>query len=152
RAIAAIAYEVEPLEAPARLVVQSELVANEPLPPPPVSNDPRLAPLLEAALHSEDHGCRGLAVELVHRTTTSGLRVAAGMDHLIDAPRGTKSSCESAPDVGRVTVTTELQPGQRLRIIKFVAYGWSSNRSRQALRDQVAAALTAARRTGWEGL
>ncbi len=32
RAIAAILYEVEPLDTPARLVVQYELVANEPLP------------------------------------------------------------------------------------------------------------------------
>ncbi|MGB3683950.1 MAG: hypothetical protein WA990_15850, partial [Rubrobacteraceae bacterium] len=32
RAVAAILYEVEPLDTPARLVAQSELVANEPLP------------------------------------------------------------------------------------------------------------------------
>ncbi|HEX2275397.1 MAG TPA: glycosyl hydrolase family 65 protein, partial [Acidimicrobiales bacterium] len=35
---------------------------------------------------------------------------------------------------------------------KLLAYGWSSLRSRQALRDQVVAALIAARATGWEGL
>ena len=34
RAVAAVLYEVEPLDAPARLVVQSELVANEPMPAP----------------------------------------------------------------------------------------------------------------------
>src|SRR5258705_4549040 len=33
RAIAAIRYEVEPLEDPARLILQSELVANQDLPP-----------------------------------------------------------------------------------------------------------------------
>ena len=32
RAVAAIAYEVEPLDGPARVVLQSELVANEQLP------------------------------------------------------------------------------------------------------------------------
>ena len=37
-----------------------------------------------------------------------------------------------------------LQPGQRLRIVKFVAYGWSSRARCPPLRDQVAAALTAA--------
>ena len=35
RAVAAVLYEVEPLDAPARVVVQSELVANEPMPPAP---------------------------------------------------------------------------------------------------------------------
>ncbi|HEX2062791.1 MAG TPA: glycosyl hydrolase family 65 protein, partial [Acidimicrobiales bacterium] len=37
-------------------------------------------------------------------------------------------------------------------ILKLLAYGWSSVRSRQALWDQVAGALTAANHTGWEGL
>jgi alpha,alpha-trehalose phosphorylase len=37
-------------------------------------------------------------------------------------------------------------------VVKFLAYGWSSQRSTAALRDQVAAALAEARQTGWEGL
>ena len=37
-------------------------------------------------------------------------------------------------------------------MVKFLAYGWSAERSPPALRDQVAAALTAARQGGWEGL
>ena len=36
--------------------------------------------------------------------------------------------------------------------MKFITYGWSVVRSVPALRDQVAAALLAARQTGWEGL
>src|SRR5205085_1667247 len=36
--------------------------------------------------------------------------------------------------------------------IKFIAYGWSSERSLAAIRDQVAAALEGARHAGWEGL
>jgi alpha,alpha-trehalose phosphorylase len=39
-----------------------------------------------------------------------------------------------------------------LRIVKFLAYGWSAQRSRPALRDQVHAALDGARFTGWDGL
>jgi alpha,alpha-trehalose phosphorylase len=49
-------------------------------------------------------------------------------------------------------VSTELRPGQTLRIVKFLAYGWSSQRSLPAVRDQVDAALAAAKRTGWDGL
>jgi len=36
--------------------------------------------------------------------------------------------------------------------VKLLAYGWSSQRSLPALRDQVDAALAAAKRTGWDGL
>src|SRR5438876_9245330 len=57
RAIAAISYEVEPLDAPIRVVVQSELVANEAL--PPQSKDPRVGAALESALESEEHGTGG---------------------------------------------------------------------------------------------
>src|SRR5207244_9876906 len=40
----------------------------------------------------------------------------------------------------------------RLRIVKLISYGWSSQRSRSAIHDQIIAALTAAQLTGWEGL
>jgi alpha,alpha-trehalose phosphorylase len=49
-------------------------------------------------------------------------------------------------------VVTVLRPGQRLRVVKYLGYGWSATRSPQALRDQAAAALTGARYTGWQGL
>jgi alpha,alpha-trehalose phosphorylase len=152
RAIVAISYEIEPVDQAARFVVQSELVANEAMPISVLSHDPRQAAALEAPLLSEEHACQDLRAELVHRTRVSGLRVAAAMDHLVDGPETTSSRADSMPDMGRVTVTCRLEPGQKLRIVKFVAYGWSSRRSRSALRDQVAAALTAARETGWDGL
>jgi alpha,alpha-trehalose phosphorylase len=152
RAIAAISYTVEPLDAATRLVVQSELVANEPMPEAMLSSDPRQAALLETPLRSEDHGARGQAVEMVHCTSASGLRVAAGMDHVVEGPPGTLVSCESSPDMGRLTITTRLEPGECLRITKLLGYAWSSSRSRQALRDQVAAALAGAQQVGWAGL
>jgi alpha,alpha-trehalose phosphorylase len=149
RAIAAVCYEVEPLDGPARVVVQSELVANEPLPPP--DDDPRAAAVLEAPLRAEFDGTDGMRAVLVHRTDASGLRVAAAMDHVIDGP-DVQVAAESTADVARVSATTELQPGQTLRLVKLVGYGWSSVRSLPAVRDQVIGAVEAARRTTWEGL
>jgi alpha,alpha-trehalose phosphorylase len=152
RAIAAIVYEVEAVGGTARIGVQSELVANEPGGVAGNANDPREAAALEAPLVSEDHAHNALRVSLVHCTRQSGLRMAAGMDHVVEGPEGTVTSSESEPDLGRVTVSTELQPGEKLRIVKFLGYGWSSQRSLPSLRDQVHLALAAARRTGWEGL
>jgi len=74
------------------------------------------------------------------------------MDHVVEGPDGLDVEGESYPDVGRVTITGYLQPGERLRLIKFVSYGWSAVRSLPAVRDQVEAALAAARHTGWDGL
>jgi alpha,alpha-trehalose phosphorylase len=151
RAVAAILYEVEPLGAPARLVVQSELVANEPL-PVAGGGDPRAGAGVGSVLRSEffsDHDAR---VVLVHSTRASGLRMAAAMDHVVEGPPATQTTAESGEDLGRVTVATELEPGQRLRLVKFLGYGWSSRRSLPSVRDQVEAALAAARLSGWEGL
>jgi alpha,alpha-trehalose phosphorylase len=150
RAVAAVLYEVEPLDAEASLVVQSELVANEPL--PMTEADPRAAAALAAPLESQFCRGAGQRAVLVHSTRSSGLTVGAAMDHLIDGPPGTDSSVEAHPDIARLTITTTAAPGKPLRVIKFLAYGWSSQRSVAAIGDQVAAALAGARHTGWDGL
>jgi alpha,alpha-trehalose phosphorylase len=150
RAIAAVLYEVEPVEAPTRLVVQSELVANEP--GEAALKDPRSAAALEAPLRSELYAHHENKAVLVHSTKASGLRMAAAMDHEIDAPAEVATTIESDPDLGRLTAAVELEPGQRLRIVKFFAYGWSSQRSVSSLRDQVEAALASARHSGWDDL
>ncbi|WP_030144778.1 glycoside hydrolase family 65 protein [Spirillospora albida] len=150
RAVAAILYEVEPVGAAVRVVAQSELVANEAL--PDGQRDPRASATLEDPLVGEEHVANGTKVLLLHRTRKSGLRMAAGMAHHIDGPESMAVETESAPDVGRLTVATRLEPGQKLRIVKYIAYGWSSQRSRPALHDQVVGALAGARQTGWDGL
>src|SRR3954469_1858193 len=53
RAVAGISYEVEPVDTPVLLVLQSELVANEQL--PPSSNDPRVAAALSEPLIAQGH-------------------------------------------------------------------------------------------------
>jgi alpha,alpha-trehalose phosphorylase len=150
RAVGAICYEVEPLDAPARIAVQSELLANEPL--PAASADPRVAAALDQPLAGEFQAADGTTVVVVHTTRRSGLRIGAAMDHLIDAPTEVGVESRAYADGGLVTAATKLHPGQKLRVIKFAAYGWSAERSMPAVRDQVYAALSAARQTGWDGL
>ena len=150
RSVAAILYEVEPLDARCRVTVQSELVANEPS--HTAEKDPRAAAALESPLRSEYVERQDGKVVLVHSTRHSGLRMAAGMSHVVDGPPDTETQTESGEDLGRVTTSVRLEPGQRLRIVKFVAYAWSSQRSIPALRDQVDGSLAQARHAGWDGL
>jgi alpha,alpha-trehalose phosphorylase len=151
RAVAAISYEVEPLDDQVRVVVQSELIANEEI--PRVAGDPRVAAALESPLRAEEHFASGTRLRLVHSTVRSGLRVAAAADHRVDGPESsTKISAESGDDVSRLTITAVLEAGEKLRLEKFVGYGWSATRSLPALRDQADAALVGARDTGWQGL
>src|SRR5437763_5209851 len=51
-----------------------------------------------------------------------------------------------------MTVTSTLQPGECLEVVKYLGYGWSAQRSVPAVRDQVAAALTGARHAGGAGV
>ncbi|MGH2586752.1 MAG: glycoside hydrolase family 65 protein [Dehalococcoidia bacterium] len=150
RAVAAICYEVEAVDERARIVVQSTLVANEPV--PEQTDDPRAAAALRTPLIGEYHTHHDLEAAIGHRARFSGLRMAAGLDHTVEGPTGTVTAAESEPDLARITVSTELAPGQTLKVVKLLAYGWSSVRSMPALRDQVDAALSAAKRTGWDGL
>jgi alpha,alpha-trehalose phosphorylase len=150
RAIVGICYELETLDGPANIVVQSELVANEEL--PSVAGDPRVGGALESPLQSEEHLSCETETVLIHRTRRSGLRMAAAMDHVLTGTSKIHVATETSPDSARVVVTDVLEPGQRLRMVKLVAYGWSLERTVPALRDQVAAALAGARQAGWDGL
>ena len=150
RAVGAICYEVEPLESQARIAVQSELIANEQL--PESGGDPRVAAALENPLVDEYHNSDGTAVVLANSTRGSKLRMGAIMDHLIKCDQKPQVESRSYANGGLVTVATVLKPGEKLRVIKLVGYGWSAERSLEAVRDQVYAAVSAARATGWDGL
>jgi alpha,alpha-trehalose phosphorylase len=150
RSIAAILYEVEPLDGEAQAVVQSELVTNETL--PKVEKDPRAAAALTSPLESELFTSEALGATLIHTTKASALTVAAAMDHRVDGPPDTHTTVISDPELARLTITATVGPGRPLRVTKFVGYGWSGERTVPALRDQVDAALAGAVQTGWEGL
>ena len=45
---------------------------------------------------------------------------------------------ECFPDLGRIS---EVAPGEKLRLVKYIGYGWSSQRTKPALIDQVVGAL-----------
>ena len=124
RAIAAFSYEVEALDAPAGVVVQSELVANETV--PEQGDDPRVGAALASPLVSEEHKAEQTTGLLIHRTKVSRLRVGVAMDHEIEGPpeMAIVSACD--PDSARITITARLEPGQKLRFVKYLGYGWSA--------------------------
>jgi alpha,alpha-trehalose phosphorylase len=151
RAIAAIRYTVTPVDVDARIVIQSELLANEELPPP--TEDPRANAVLSSPLESVSSDGTDMRAVLVHKTRSSDLRLSVVMDHLVENENlQVATTTMTYPDAARTTLSAELKPGQALTLVKFVSYGWSLSRSFPALEDQAVAAGFAARQTGWEGL
>jgi alpha,alpha-trehalose phosphorylase len=153
RSIAAIEYSVECTDDQGDLYIalQSDLLANEAV-STAQSGDPRAASAMTRPLQSELHEGRGRHAVLVHHTKRSKLRMAAGMDHQVDVPDSATEDLEVSPDLARYTLAARLPAGSRLRLVKFLAYGWSSRRSGPALRDQVEGALATAKLAGWERL
>ncbi len=149
RGLAAIEYEVEAVD-DVRVTLQSELVANEDQ--PARSSDPRVAAVLVHPLEAVQHEVSDRGALLIHRTRGTELMIAAAMDHIVEAPGRVEVSGAAGDDWARTTVVCELKAGERLRLVKYLAYGWSSLRSRPALRDQAAAAIASACYTGWQGL
>ncbi|MDI5977241.1 glycoside hydrolase family 65 protein [Amycolatopsis magusensis] len=150
RAVVAIRYEVEPLDGEIQLVVQSDLLANEPI--ESATGDPRVAAALESPLVGEFAMAEDYRAVLVHRTRESGLRMAAAMDHRLETSDGLRTRIDSEDDLARLTAAVDVPKGEKLTLIKYVGYGWSAQRSAPALRAQVEAALDGALQTGWEGL
>ena len=138
------------MDQPARFVIQSELVANETQ--PKLSDDPRVAAVLDNPLKPVSHDGGENGVVLIHRTTRSRQLMAAAMSHEVDTSVRYAMDLDVREDWARSTVICQLQPGESLRVVKYLTYGWSSLRSETAVRDQVAAALASARFSGWDGL
>ncbi|MDT5220525.1 MAG: alpha,alpha-trehalose phosphorylase [Mycobacterium sp.] len=111
-----------------------------------------MAAILENPLEAVDHESNDCKALLMHRTRGSELMMAAAMDHEVDVEGRYEITTDARADLARTTFICGLRPGQKLRIVKYLAYGWSSLRSRPALRDQASAAITSARYTGWQGL
>jgi alpha,alpha-trehalose phosphorylase len=70
----------------------------------------------------------------------------------VTGPSRMTMTSESFPDLGRLMIAAEVGAGEELHLVKYLGYGWSSQRSRPALIDQVSGALAAAKLGGWDGL
>jgi alpha,alpha-trehalose phosphorylase len=152
RSIAAIEYQVEVIDDLGELYValQSDLLANEDTHSD--SDDPRAAAALDRPLQGEFSVGRGRRAVLVHRTARSRLRMAAGMEHDVVVPDTSTEDILANGDLARYTLAARIPPGGSLKLVKYLAYGWSSRRSGAALRDQVEAALATAKLAGFDRL
>ena len=150
RELAAIEYEVEPTEAPVRLTLHSDLVADQ---SNPVSGDPRAgASLGPDTLRERLARASDRRAVLVGETRRSGLRVVAGMDHRIAAAAAPTTTCGCEAAVGRFTITADAAPGSPLRLVKLLAYHWSADERPEQLAAAAERSLDLAREVGFDGL
>jgi alpha,alpha-trehalose phosphorylase len=150
RSLVAIEYVVEAVEEPIRIAIQSNLQANTS--EVAAADDPRRGRSLGDALISRLYTDDGMRVVLGHETKRSGLTMASGMDHVVEHDGEVTELTQSEPDLGRVTLSAELEPGKPLRMVKLLSYHWSSQQSVDWLRDQVDASLESGLAEGFDEL
>jgi alpha,alpha-trehalose phosphorylase len=142
RHLAAFHYEVTALDSPVRITISSELVTHG---PGETSDDPRRGKgfaekvLVPLAAHAD----AGRAV-LRLATRNSGQELAVGMEHAVDGPVKTVAEGDGA----RTVVLADLEPGEPLRLEKYVAYHWAAGAPDLAAR--VDRTLDRAARDGYE--
>ena len=74
------------------------------------------------------------------------------MQHIIEGPRQPRYDADQLSRRLPADRRHRLRPGHKLRLVKYLAYGWSRPPHRPALHDQVVAALAGAKLTGWDRL
>lgn len=110
RAVVAIRYEVEPMD-DLQLVVQSDLLANEPT--VSRSNDPRVAAALDSPLVNDFKMAEKTRAVLCHHTKVSGLRMAAAMDHEVDVDGvDVRTEIRAEDDLARFTTAVDVAGGR----------------------------------------
>ena len=150
RAVAAISYRVDAVNGPIDAMIHSELGADEQA--PVRQADPRSAWVFEDPLDRECAHCKDAAAVLVHRTRRSALRAASAMNYTIEGSRGVRVTEQLLGAIARVTVADLMAAGGSLWVRKFVAYGWSADRTADQMRDEVAAEVNTAQKLGWRRL
>ncbi len=143
RAVAAILYEVEPLEATdaGRRAVGAGRERDDARDARPIRVPRRRRFGLAAAPESPSSSATR-AVVLVHSTKRSGLRMAAGMDHVVDGPLAPDRETETIARLGRVRIAADLAAGTaRCGSSSSWPTAGRAGARPPALRDQVSAAL-----------
>ena len=143
RHLAAIAYEVQALDGPVELEICSLLAGNE---SSQVSEqDPReAAPLYGQVLLPQSAAIGGSRAVLVHATRSSGLVLAAGADHRLQAAGPVAAAAGRADDgSAQFTYAVTARPGSPVRMVKLLAYHWSASRPAAELARRVR------RQPGW---
>jgi len=123
RHLACLVYEVTPLEGHASLVLASELIVGGEREAPDERDPRRARGVGRGALVVTDGRERGHRVVLNLETRSSGLRMACGMDHLVEADCALEiEAADRQDDRARVVFLAEAPRGVRVRVVKFLAY------------------------------
>ena len=133
RHVAAISYCVTVLNAPAALVISSEMAASGPS-RVAVANDPRQTRAFEGRvlLHQASYA-RDWRIVLCHATEKSRLTLACATDHSLETSCRHAHQVAYAEDFGQAAFTIEARPDCPIHLTKYMVYHTSHTASAEEL-------------------
>jgi alpha,alpha-trehalose phosphorylase len=133
RHVAAISYRVTLLNAPASVVISSEMKADE----PSVftnANDPRQTRVFAGrVLHPRTSYAKDRRIVLCHATEKSRLTLACATDHALETPCPHAHKVSYTEDFGQVAFTIDAGAGCSIDLAKFMVYHTSGTASVEEL-------------------
>jgi alpha,alpha-trehalose phosphorylase len=157
RHLCAIRYEVTVLDDPAPLVLSSQLINRQDSTPAAEPEegkaDPRIAKQFgQRVLNGQVVQSEGNRHVIGYRTTNSGMTLGVGVDHVIETGNGHDVHTTVDPDLSKVVVSVDAEPGTPITITKFFTYQRSREVPPAELADRCHRTLDRALRDGWERL
>jgi alpha,alpha-trehalose phosphorylase len=133
RHVAAISYCVTLLNAPASVVISSEMKADE----PSVftnANDPRQTRVFAGrVLHYRTSYAKDRRIVLCHATEKSRLMLACATDHALETSCPHAHKVSHTEDFGQIAFTIDARPGCPIDLTKFMVYHTSGTASAEEL-------------------
>ncbi|HEY1896635.1 MAG TPA: glycosyl hydrolase family 65 protein, partial [Terracidiphilus sp.] len=133
RHVAAISYRVTLLNAPASVVISSEMKADE----PSVftnANDPRQTRVFAGrVLHHRTSYAKDRRIVLCHATEKSRLMLACATDHALETSCPHSQKVSHTEDFGQIAFTIDARPGCSIDLTKFMVYHTSGTASVEEL-------------------
>lgn len=151
RHVATIEYEVTLLDAKAPVVIVSQVNSNSTN--QAGGGDPRLARgFQDNVLQPMAHFQSDNRITLVHKTRTSMLSLACGIDHSMESECNPGIETSSSEDEGQVVFSIDGEPGKPIRLVKYICYHTSGTAPPKELRDRVDRTLDRAVNHGFDKL
>ncbi len=151
RHLAALFYEMTMLNAEAPVVISSEMGIEHQA--PEESGDPRKTRAFRDGvfLAGAPHANQARIV-LSHRTQRSGMRLACGVDHILETDCPFVYDTHHTENSGRVVYTVEAKKGMPIRLMKYMTYHTSRRAPLEELVERADRTLSRAMSGGNEEL
>jgi alpha,alpha-trehalose phosphorylase len=137
--VAAISYCVTVVNARATLVLSSEVVDHPP--PPEQRDDPRLGRQVGGVLIPQTSDCSNQRLLFSFVTRSSGMGLSCGVDHTLDTTCAFTVNTNCANGTGQVVFHIDAEPGQPIKLTKYITYHTSRSDKTDELQGRAARTL-----------